>query len=264
MLLLAMFQKFRLIRERNQLQLDIMRDDSKLTRIQNSQEKKQKYYAAEIQKVKSNAERSSSLFAKWIQQQSGLGTAGLNLGAWQQYGGISNFVLGALHTSIQAGLADSNTQAQYAGLDSILEYYAQGARFAQGKDAQGNACWTIGGQLDANGNMTGGMTVTQEQYQAFNQLLYNANFAQNMKQQEVQQISSTFEQNASIFVEARIAELEAEQDQALEPLAYEQTMLEMTLEARKLRLERIKASLESYNQMAQDGAQEMAPKFGLS
>jgi hypothetical protein len=78
-----------------------------------------------------------------------------------------------------------------------------------------------------------------------------------------QQSSTQYGNNVSIWLEAQKAQLEAEQDAALDPLSYEETMMELEKTQIEARLERIKQQEQSYSQLVSDEAKNSAPTFGL-
>ena len=88
-----------------------------------------------------------------------------------------------------------------------------------------------------------------------------------MQQQEAQRwagnMNTQYQQNVSIWLDSRKAELEAEQDAMLEPLSYQETMWELEKEQAELKLKRINAQLETYDQLLAQETEKSAPKFGL-
>ena len=86
---------------------------------------------------------------------------------------------------------------------------------------------------------------------------------QQQQQTMCQQLCTDYDTNISIWLEAAKAELEAQQDAALDPLNYEQTMLELDKELKDQRLTRINSELERYNELCKQEAQNSAPSFGL-
>ena len=86
----------------------------------------------------------------------------------------------------------------------------------------------------------------------------------NMQQQMAQMDISGQEQIMTARLDAAKEQLEDEQDMALSPLEYEQTMMELDKEATEQRLARIDAEIKSYDELCRSEAQNSAPKFGLS
>ena len=71
------------------------------------------------------------------------------------------------------------------------------------------------------------------------------------------------EEIEAVKAEAEKAKYEAQQDAVIEPLTYEQTMLELEKNQKDARLKRIEAELQSYTELASKEAESMAPTFGL-
>ena len=72
-----------------------------------------------------------------------------------------------------------------------------------------------------------------------------------------------YESNVSIWLDAQKAALEAEQDAMLEPLNYEETMLELEKEQKDTRLQRINEEIETYKQLVSQEVKNTTPTFGL-
>ena len=86
---------------------------------------------------------------------------------------------------------------------------------------------------------------------------------QSQAQMQCNQMNTQYQSNISIWLEAQKTQLEAEQDAALEPLEYEQTMMELDKEASEERCTRLKADMEAYDRLLSEEAKNSAPKFGL-
>ena len=93
--------------------------------------------------------------------------------------------------------------------------------------------------------------------------MQNARMYQQQVQMDVQTKNQQYGNNVSIWLEAQKAQLEAEQDAVLEPLNYEETMMELEKTQAETRLQRINAQIQSYDQLVSQEAQNSAPKFGL-
>ena len=111
---------------------------------------------------------------------------------------------------------------------------------------------------DPNGNKW-----KKEDCAMFMQAVQQAKMQQQQQQTMCQQLCTDYDTNISIWLEAQKAELEAQQDAALDPLNYEQTMLELDKELKDQRLTRINSELERYNELCKQEAQNSAPSFGL-
>ena len=76
-------------------------------------------------------------------------------------------------------------------------------------------------------------------------------------------MSSTYQQNISVWVDAQKAQLEAEQDAALAPLEAEQTDMELDKESIETQLAYARERLQGIEQACSEGIKDSAPKFGL-
>ena len=86
---------------------------------------------------------------------------------------------------------------------------------------------------------------------------------QSQAQMMCQQMSSNYQNNVSIWLEAAKAQLEAEQDAALAPLEAEQTDMELEKESTETQLAYAKERLQALEQACSEGIKDSAPKFGL-
>ena len=259
-LLLAMYQKLRLIRERNQLTLEMSQTSSKLTRIEKNIERTQKYYTSLFQQIDSQAKILQNNATRAIQNMAGLGVGSFNPYGMSAYSGMNGFVAKYITDIFKPGKGeftykDSENNEQVLKCPEyekmINEYYRKGG-FVEQKDTEGKPTGTYG---------EGGYS--KEEVDAFNYMMQMGIQKQQEAQFNAQQMSSNFANGISIWTDAMKADLECQQDAALEPLTYEQTMLELDKNLKEQRLKRIEAELESYSQLVDKGAEEMAPKFGL-
>jgi hypothetical protein len=105
---------------------------------------------------------------------------------------------------------------------------------------------------------------SKEQVAAFNYALQMGQTQQQQAQWQCNQMSQQYDNNISIWLENQKAQLEEEQDEALEPLNMEDTMLDLEKEQIDARLTQINAEIESYTQLASQEAKNSAPTFGLA
>ena len=96
-LLLAMYQKMRLIREKNQATLDQAKYSSKLSRVQKNIERVQKKYTSMLANIDKQAKLMESQATSIFQQKLGLGLQnfGGNFINPYAFGGTNGFVLQA-------------------------------------------------------------------------------------------------------------------------------------------------------------------------
>lgn len=267
-LLLAMFQKMRIQRELNEYTLKDAKISSKKSRIQKNIKRTTDRYTSLIAQIDAQAKMMSSQAKVMLNQQIGMDMMNSN-----PYSGMSIFVqnmMGGWLASDITGRKDAQgndlpdiemNSTIYQGMlteyqnGTLKAYYEQDA---DGKYKQEQAVDSENRKLfGSNG------TYTEDQVAAFNQAMRSAQTQQQQAQMWAQQQSSNFDQNVSIWAEARKAELEAEQDMALEPLNYEDTMLDTEKAAIETRLEQLRAEKESYDRLCSEEAKDSAPKFGL-
>ena len=265
--LLAMYQKMRLTREKNQATYDLTKFSGKLSRVQKNIERQQKLFTSKLAKIDEQAKRMQSQAKSIFQQMAGLGTGNYsNISNPYGFTGMNGFVAGVMQNMFAQGIAeqkDSNgnivVQARTLGTDLFgrmySEYMSNGGKFKpqlennqQKKDANGNPLWENFDDADVK---------------AFNQALFTAHQQQQQQQGLASHLSSMYDQNVSIWVDAAKAEIEAQQDAVLEPLNYQETMWELEKTSAETKLERIKSELESYNNLCKEEIQNAAPKFGL-
>lgn len=261
-MLLAMFQKMRLIREKNQLVLEQSQFSSKLSRIEKNIERTQKRYTSLFAQIDSQAKMMQSQATVMFQGMWGLGANSVNP---YNYSGMNGFVMNSMAQllfgnnapGVQIGTNDDGS-AKYGHLDentfnAMMNFYSTNCGIPSYKTEDGEVRY---GSAD-------GDNWTQEEFQIFNAAKNMATQQQQYAQYQSQQMSQQYANNVSIWTEAQKAQLEAEQDAALEPLNYEQTMLELEKEQKDMRLKRIEAELQRYNELCSKEAENAAPSFGL-
>lgn len=271
-MLLAMFQKMRLIREKNQLVLEQSQYSSKLSRIEKNIERTQKRYTSLFTQLEQRAKTMQNQAKIGLQNMFGMGANSFNP---YNYTGITTNVYNNVGQMLMQKNAykykesangdykylEAFTQPQY---EAMMAYYMQNGTFNKiyEKDSDGNydsskPTGRLGNPNDTNQQWT------EHQVAFFNQALQQAKMQQQQQQTMCQQLCTDYDTNISIWLEAQKAELEAQQDAALDPLNYEQTMLELDKELKDQRLTRINAELERYNELCKQEAQNSAPSFGL-
>lgn len=254
---LAMFQKFRLIRERNQLSLDLIKITGKINRIAKNITNKQKYFTGLMNKIDTDAKNYQQQASIWL-KQTYLGAGnGFMPG---NFGGANGFIINQLKnmlTGKNAGIsivgADGNKidkkprQEQQNKFALLIDKLATGTYIGDLKD----------GKL-------AGIELTDEEADIFNTARAQANQMQYDMQQYVGFMEQNVSQNITIFADYQKELIEAEQDAVLDPLNYEQTELELEKTNIEERLARIKEEIPNYNDLCKEENREMAPKFGLA
>ena len=247
-LLLAMYQKMRLIREKNQVTLDLTKYTSKLDRVQKNIEKVQKRYTSLFAQLEQQAKRMENDFAYSMRQGLGLGTDCTNM---NNLGGMNGIVY---NTVIGMLTQDPNGPKYDTGLvNNMLTEYNQWGRFRPKVGADGKE---IPGQFMVDG-------ITQDHVDRFMYAMRVGQQDVGQRQMLLQQGTTAAASNVSIWLEAQKEQLELEQDAALEPLSYQETMWELEKNSADMKLKRINANLETYEQLASQEAEKSAPTFGL-
>ena len=215
-------------------------------------------YSSKMSELESQAKMAQSQFSVWIQQATGLGTMGLHPMNFGAAGGISMFIMNGLAAWAGQGTKDKdgNEIVSKQKAEEMFKAFQQGG-FQKNVDENGNpikgAEWK-----DINGN-----PYSAQQYQAFQGAYTHVQQMQNMAQMQVQQMSSQYQSNVSIWLEAAKEQLEAEQDAALAPLEMEETDIELDNQSCEAQLADAKARLESVKQACSEGIKDSAPTFGL-
>lgn len=296
--LLAMYQKMKLIRQINEDTLKLTRISSKIDRVTKNIEKTQKRFTSLFAQIDKQAQMMQSQATMIFQNMAGLGMNNF-ANSINPYGfsGINGFIMQNANAFMtgrgipyQTGTDENDkpTYDYYGGLSQdkirrMWEHYnSHGGRFVPKteKDEKGNyntiyrqdgdeefGQYMFGVQLteDQKPNeqipMYDGFTA--EDVQLFNAAIQQAQMQQQQAQMWVQQANTQYGQNVSIWAQAAKAQLEAQQDAALEPLNYEDTMLQLEKEHLDARLQRLRAEKESYDTLVGEEAKNMAPTFGL-
>ena len=258
-MLLAMYQKLRLVREKNQLTLDLTKYTSKVERITKQIERAQKRYTSLFSQLESQAKMMQSQATVMFQNMSGLGTNSVNP---YSYTGLNGFVANiAGNMMLQGGYKYKDADGNECTLDAMdksdvqkmMAEYQQNGRFIPKADPDNEGKY-LQNQYE---------NWSPEQVQAFMTAVQQGQFQQQQAQMWTQEATRNYGNNVSIWLEAQKAQLEAEQDAVLEPLNYEETMMELEKTQAETRLQRINAQIQSYDQLVSQEAQNSAPKFGL-
>ena len=128
-LLLAMYQKMRLIREKNQLVLDQTKVSSKLSRVQKNIERVQKRYTSLFANLDSQAKMMQSQAKVGIQSMFGLGMGSVDP---YNYGGLSGFVVNGMSQILAKGI----NKGKDANGDDLGTVTIDNARFSEMKMVQ--------------------------------------------------------------------------------------------------------------------------------
>lgn len=259
-LLLAMYQKMRLIREKNQATYDLTKYSSKLDRVTKNIERVQKRYTSLFAKLESQAKQMQSTATMQLQNMAGIGTNCVNVNS---YSGMNGFIYNIMGNMLSQGgmpYKDSNGNEQkldgmsQSDIQNMMnEYMSNGGQFIRKKDPNDDTKY-LQNEYE---------NWSPEQVQAFFQAYRAGQMQQQQAQTWVNNATQQYGNNVSIWLEAQKAQLEAEQDAALEPLNYQETMWELEKTQADNKLKRINAQLESYDQLVSQESEKSAPTFGL-
>ena len=133
----------------------------------------------------------------------------------------------------------------------MSEYMTGGLKEQIGDDNKGTGKYGSNGQYD------------KVDVQAFMQAMTAAQSNQSQAQAMCSQMSSQYQSNMSIWLEAAKSQLEAEQDMELAPLEMKETEMDLDKESCEAQLADAKARLESIKQACSEGIKDSAPTFGL-
>lgn len=209
--------------------------------------------------LEKQAQMMQSQASVFFQNQMGLGMQNQAFNPWNMSGGgITSFVLNQMGGMLASGKIPSGKDTTFPAMDQakfqemLQDYYAGG--LSQYKDTDGNV---QEGKFGTNGQFT------KDEVTAFKMAMQQAQMNQSQAQMMCQQMSSNYQSNVSIWLEAAKAQLEAEQDAALAPLEAEQTDMELEKESTETQLAYAKERLQALEQACSEGIKDSAPKFGL-
>lgn len=209
--------------------------------------------------LEKQAQMMTSQATVFFQNQMGLGLQNQAFNPWNMSGGgITSFVLNQMGGMLASGQIPKDKDNKFGAIDNarfqemLQDYYTGGLQ--QQKDAEGNL---IEGKYGSNGQFS------KDEVTAFKMAMQAAQQNQSQAQMMCQQMSTNYQQNVSIWLEAQKAQLEAEQDAALAPLEAEQTDMELDKEAVETQLAYAKERLQNIEQACSEETKNAAPKFGL-
>lgn len=259
--LLLLHEKMRLQRKVNKLTLRQLQMSGRKERISKNISKVQKMYSNKMTMLEKSAQMWTSQFKNSILNQAGLGAQNQMFNPMGGYG-LTSFVVnqigGLLANGVPVGAKDAdgkptNVKFSQDEYQKLMNEYCSGTLSAY-KDKDGVV------QKDkygANGD------ITEEQYKAFMMSLQQAQSNQSQAQFMCQQMSSQYESNVSIWVEAQKAQLEEEQNAALLPLEAQETEIDLDNTAIETELQYARERLKNIEQACSQEIQSSAPKFGL-
>lgn len=261
--LMLLHEKMRLQRKVNKLTLRELKMSSRKERITKNISRVQKMYSSKMTQLEKQASILQKQFTVGIQNSMGLGTQNQMFNPYGG-GGITSFVANQLGNFLSNGgqpiplgndktVSFSNQRIQ----EMMNDYYSGGFKPVYDKEGDTSVS-NITGYQGLSGN-----NYTKDEYACFQRALNAAQQQQSQAQMMCQQMSSNYESNISVWLEAQKAQLEAEQDMALAPLEAEETDMDLEKESCEAQLADAKARLESIKQACSEGIKDSAPSFGL-
>ena len=263
--LMLLHEKMRLQRKVNKLTLRELKMSSRKERITKNISRVQKMYSSKMSQLEKQASILQKQFTVGIQNSMGLGTQNQMFNPYGG-GGITSFVANQLGNFLSNGgqpitdakgntIADFNKDGRIQQM--MQDYYSGGFKPVYDKEGDTSAS-NIKEYEGLSGNK-----YTKDEYACFQRALNAAQQQQSQAQMMCQQMSSNYESNISVWLEAQKAQLEAEQDMALAPLEAEETDMDLEKESCEAQLADAKARLESIKQACSEGIKDSAPSFGL-
>lgn len=259
-LLLSMYQKMRLTRKISQLTLRKTRVDSKRERITKNISNVQKRYASITQNIKNYANQLKNQYKQWT-QNSIFGASTFNPTNFGNTG-TTGYVLRAFDNWAANTTAGDNLYS--ANAQAMVEVMKKGGTFNPliGDDKKP--------VLDANGKQQyvasndPNVVISQEDYNTLNSVNYCAQQEQAQASYQCQTAQQNYENNVSIWETQALANIDAEENNALDPMHYEDQMLELESQEIEAMMAVYKAQLDTYKQDLAESAKDSSPKFGLA
>ena len=265
--LLLLHEKMRLQRNYNKMVLRSSRLANRKTRIADNITKVQKMYSNKMTQLEQSTKMLQNQFSMGIQNAFGLGTQNQMFNPMNMSGyGITSFVANQMasmlsQTPSEVKGSDGNMRAFNGDMNSkvyqdMMNEYMSGTLKARYEE--------VDGKVDTN-KITGygNGNFTEDQYNAFMYAMNAAQQQQSQAQMMCQQMSSNYQMNVSVWLEAQKTQIEAEQDAALAPLEAEQTDIDLEQAGLETQMADAKARLETLKQACSEGIKESAPTFGL-
>ena len=211
-------------------------------------EQVQKMYANKLTQL----EKQASIWTKQAQMSiyNSMGLGCQNQMFNPMSGGITSFVYGMMESAFNS----DDGKKKFGGAtfqEMMTDYGTTGLR--QQKDKDGNL---VEGKYGDNG-------YTKEQVQAFQQAMMASQSMQSQAQFQAQQMSSMYETNVSVWVEAQKNAIEEEQEEMLLPLQAEEEDLDLENESLERQLQDARERLQTLEQACSQEIKDSVPKFGL-
>ena len=267
--LMLLHEKMRLQRKVNKLTLRELKMSSRKERITKNISRGQKMYSIKMSQLEKQASILQKQFTVGIQNSMGLGTQNQMFNPYGG-GGITSFVANQIGNMLSHGGEPIPLEKDASGKttksisftnpriqEMMNDYYSGGFKPVYDKEGDTSVS-NITGYQGLSGN-----NYSKDEYACFQRALNAAQQQQSQAQMMCQQMSSNYESNISVWLEAQKAQLELEQDEALAPLEEKETEMDLEKESCEAQLADAKARLESIKQACSEGIKDSAPTFGL-
>lgn len=256
--LLAFYQKQRLLREKQNLELKLARQTSTVDRVHDNITKTQKRYESMLTLIGKQAETLKAQASVFFQQQSGIGVGQVSP---YDMSGMTAFIQARTAELCKTGAPKLDDSGKETGTVIKIDDNAKIRTLMQEYVTNGHPL----PKLDSNNKAIENefKSCTTDEAALFMNAINQARQEQVYRQQQVQTLNTQYANNISVWVEAQEAAIKAEQEQAIKPLEYEETMMKLDKAAIEQRLAEVKEQYDSYSKLCETEAKENAPKFGL-
>ena len=267
--LLLLHEKMRLQRKVNKLTLRQLQMSGRKERISKNISKVQKMYSNKMTMLEKSAQMWTSQFKNSILNQAGLGAQNQMFNPMGGYG-LTSFVVNQMGQILaNGGNAIPLEKDKDGNVTKSITDFKDGALFSKMMQDQYSGGFKAVYDENDKTKVTGykcessGNTYTEDQYKCFQMAMSQAQSQQSQAQFMCQQMSSQYESNVSIWVEAQKAQLEEEQNAALLPLEAQETEIDLDNTAIETELQYARERLKNIEQACSQEIQSSAPKFGL-
>lgn len=246
--LLLLHEKLRLKRKVNTMTLRQVRVSHRKERMTKKIAQVQKMYANRLTQL----EKQASIWTKQAQMSiyNGLGLGCQNQMFNPMSGGMTSFVYGMMQSAFES--EDGKKKFGGATFQEMMTEYQKNGLSQYKKD----------GKLQDNKFGENGQ-YSKDQRDAFFTAMQASQSMQSQAQFQAQQMSSMYESNVSVWVEAERMRIEEEQEEMLLPLQAEEEDLDLENQSLETQLTDARARLESLEQACSQEIKDSVPKFGL-
>lgn len=269
-MLLKMYQKMKLTREKNLTELKLVEVTSKKDRVTKNIKRTQERYTSLFANIDAQAKMMQSQAKMAFQNMFGLGINNGNYLDPYSFGGLNGFITNAMGQMLMSSFdyKDNKGETHKFNALSAEDYQQMLAEYMQNS---GSFIPAYTENADGTRTVKRNETTNQIEYQNwsaekvyfFQQAMQMAKYQQQQNQMQCNNMSQQYDTNVSVWQEAAKAQLEAEQDAAVEPLTYQETMWDLEKTQLETKLKRIEADLQAYDQSLDQEAKNQAPKFGI-